>query len=191
MQNNFDLKKFLAENKLTPSTQMSEITVKGKKVKTSKQNGDKSYDVEFEDGSKDTIAVSHDDWDALNKKESLNEVNIFDTNPKAKKALEKLMAKGMSEKDAKKAIVDKMNASDREGERDEKRAFNLNEDLLNGLADYKVAFDIATDIGISAALVGFGIYKLGIKKTIELLKKGAAEFKEMVKWAMGKDNQKK
>ena len=56
MQNNFDLKKFLIENKLTPSSQkIDEITVKGKKVKTYKQNGDKSYDVEFEDGSKDTI----------------------------------------------------------------------------------------------------------------------------------------
>ena len=67
MQNNFDLKKFLIENKLTPSSQkIDEITVKDKKVKTYKQNGDKSYSVEFEDGSKDTIYVSHDDWDTIN-----------------------------------------------------------------------------------------------------------------------------
>jgi hypothetical protein len=119
MQNNFDLKKFLIENKLTPSSQklnelkysvkpskkgfsvvktstgdeitsfdteekakqhaeklnkmkfipkekFNEITVKGKKVKTYKQNGDKSYSVTFEDDTKDTIYVSHDDWDTLN-----------------------------------------------------------------------------------------------------------------------------
>ena len=40
--------------------------VKGKKVKTYKQNGDKSYSVTFEDDTKDTIYVSHDDWDTLN-----------------------------------------------------------------------------------------------------------------------------
>jgi hypothetical protein len=67
MQNNFDLKKFLIENKLTPASQkLNEITVKGKKVKTYKQNGDKSYSVTFEDDTKDTIYVSHDDWDTLN-----------------------------------------------------------------------------------------------------------------------------
>lgn len=134
MQNNFDLKKFLIENKLTPASQkvdeyfsfddkspegqraknkpndvlgkrkpgqmtpdnkkdykdvvnkqgklgsiygnkgpkgplpekISEITVKGKKVKNYKQNGDKSYSVTFEDDTKDTIYVSHDDWDTLN-----------------------------------------------------------------------------------------------------------------------------
>ena len=78
MKNNFDLKKFLVENKLTPASQMSEVTVKGKKVKTYKQNGDKSYSIEYVDGTKDTIAVSHDDWDAVNddnleKKTSVNE----------------------------------------------------------------------------------------------------------------------
>jgi hypothetical protein len=45
---------------------ISEITVKGKKVKNYKQNGDKSYSVTFEDDTKDTIYVSHDDWDTLN-----------------------------------------------------------------------------------------------------------------------------
>ena len=77
MQNNFDLKKYLVENKLTPASQMNEITVKGKKVKTYKQNGDKSYSVEFEDGSKDTIAVSHDDWDKIND-DSMNEYFSID-----------------------------------------------------------------------------------------------------------------
>jgi hypothetical protein len=84
MQDNFDLKKFLVENKLTPASQMSEITAKGKKVKTYKQNGDKSYSVEFEDGTKDTIAVSHDDWEAINddnlkkNEEDLDEYFSFD-----------------------------------------------------------------------------------------------------------------
>jgi hypothetical protein len=78
MQNNFDLKKFLIENKLTPASQkLDEITVKGKKIKTYKQNGDKSYSVTFEDDTTDKIYVSHDDWDTLNnddkkKNESLN-----------------------------------------------------------------------------------------------------------------------
>jgi hypothetical protein len=43
-----------------------ELKVKGKIVKNYKQNGDKSYSVEFEDGSKRTIAVSNDDWDTIN-----------------------------------------------------------------------------------------------------------------------------
>jgi chromosome segregation ATPase len=41
-----------------------------KKIKTAKQNGDKSYSVEYEDGTKKTISVSHDDWDNINKKYS-------------------------------------------------------------------------------------------------------------------------
>jgi hypothetical protein len=36
-------------------------------IKSSKQNGDKSYDVEYEDGTKKNIAVSHDDWEKINK----------------------------------------------------------------------------------------------------------------------------
>ena len=134
MQNNFDLKKFLIENKLTPASQkvdeyfsfddkspegqraknkpndvlgkrkpgqmtpdnkkdykdvvnkqgklgsiygnkgpkgalpekISEVKCSGKTVKNATQNGDKSYNVEFEDGSKKKISVSHDDWDTIN-----------------------------------------------------------------------------------------------------------------------------
>jgi hypothetical protein len=36
------------------------------KVKSYKQNGDKSYDVEYEDGTKKNIMVSDDEWDAIN-----------------------------------------------------------------------------------------------------------------------------
>jgi hypothetical protein len=41
---------------------------KMKKIKSAKQNGDKSYNVEYEDGTKKTIYVSHDDWDNINNK---------------------------------------------------------------------------------------------------------------------------
>jgi hypothetical protein len=46
-----------------------------KKIKTAKQNGDKSYSVEYEDGTKKTISVSHDDWDDINKKYSKKNLN--------------------------------------------------------------------------------------------------------------------
>jgi hypothetical protein len=39
-----------------------------KKVVDAKQNGDKSYSVEYNDGTKDIVSVSHNDWDELNKK---------------------------------------------------------------------------------------------------------------------------
>lgn len=42
------------------------IIVNGKTVVKYQQNGDKSYDVEYSDGSKDKIYVSHDAWDKLN-----------------------------------------------------------------------------------------------------------------------------
>jgi len=53
-------------------SEAKEIKIGGKIVKDFKQNGDNSYSVEFEDGSKRTIAVSNDDWDiikAADKKE--------------------------------------------------------------------------------------------------------------------------
>ena len=46
-----------------------QVKVKGKSVKSWKQNGDKSYDLVYEDGTEDRIAVSHDDWDTLNNAE--------------------------------------------------------------------------------------------------------------------------
>jgi hypothetical protein len=58
-------------------SEAKEIKVDGKVVKNYKQNGDKSYNVEFEDGSKKQIYVSHDDWDNINndnlEKKELNE----------------------------------------------------------------------------------------------------------------------
>jgi hypothetical protein len=42
------------------------LTVDGKTIKTYTQNGDKSYNVKYDDGIEDTISVSHDDWDKIN-----------------------------------------------------------------------------------------------------------------------------
>jgi len=43
-----------------------DISIKGKKVKNAKQNGDKSYTVTYEDDTTGNIAVSNDVWDDLN-----------------------------------------------------------------------------------------------------------------------------
>ena len=42
------------------------IDINGKTVRTYTQNGDKSYNVTYDDGSKDVIAVSNDAWDEIN-----------------------------------------------------------------------------------------------------------------------------
>ena len=42
------------------------IEINGKVVRTYVQNGDKSYSVEYDDGTKDIIAVSNDSWDEIN-----------------------------------------------------------------------------------------------------------------------------
>ena len=55
------IKEELKENELGTS-----LMVNGKIVKTYTQNGDKSYNVTYDDGSTDRIAVSHDDWDNIN-----------------------------------------------------------------------------------------------------------------------------
>ena len=56
-------------------SEAEEIKIDGKVVADYKQNGDKSYSVEFEDGSKKTIAVSNDNWDVINNiaKDKLDE----------------------------------------------------------------------------------------------------------------------
>lgn len=60
------------------------LTVDGKIVKTYTQNGDKSYNVKYDDGSEDKISVSHDDWDKINdlhrsETKSLNEAHTLTT----------------------------------------------------------------------------------------------------------------
>jgi len=42
------------------------IEINGKTVKTYTQNGDKSYNVTYDDGTKDVIMVSNDAWDKIN-----------------------------------------------------------------------------------------------------------------------------
>lgn len=43
------------------------IDVNGKTVKTYTQNGDTSYNVTFDDGTKETIYVNNDGWDEINQ----------------------------------------------------------------------------------------------------------------------------
>jgi len=57
-------KPYAMENKQIDKPQMKETN----KIKSAKQNGDKSYDVEYVNGTKKTISVSHDDWDSINNK---------------------------------------------------------------------------------------------------------------------------
>jgi hypothetical protein len=42
------------------------LIVKNKKVIDYKQNGDKSFNVKYDDNTSDKIHVSHDDWDNIN-----------------------------------------------------------------------------------------------------------------------------
>jgi hypothetical protein len=51
------------------------VNINGKTIKNAIQNGDKSYTVTYNDGSKDTIVVSNDDWDVVNAsyKQNMNE----------------------------------------------------------------------------------------------------------------------
>jgi len=45
---------------------MNEVEINGKIVRTYTQNGDKSYNVTYDDGTTDRIAVSNDAWDKIN-----------------------------------------------------------------------------------------------------------------------------
>ena len=53
----------------------SSVNINGKTIKDTIQNGDKSYTVTYNDGSKDIIVVSDDNWDIINAsyKQSMNE----------------------------------------------------------------------------------------------------------------------
>ena len=54
------------------------VTNESKSIKTATQNGDKLYNVTYDDGTKDVIAVSNDAWDEINKtySASLNESKL-------------------------------------------------------------------------------------------------------------------
>jgi hypothetical protein len=58
------------------------LTIKGKKVKTYKQNGDKSYAVVYDDGTKATIMVSDKEWDTLNDAPKLSENSPAPSKPR-------------------------------------------------------------------------------------------------------------
>jgi hypothetical protein len=47
---------------------MDILKEENKKIKNAKQNGDKSYTIEYNDGTTKTIAVSNDAWDEINNK---------------------------------------------------------------------------------------------------------------------------
>jgi hypothetical protein len=75
---------------------------KSDKIKTTKQNGDKSYSVEYEDGSKKTIHVSHDDWDDINGKygeNSKKEIKEYGSEEKGKKVSAAVMWKNIKRED--------------------------------------------------------------------------------------------
>ena len=67
------------------------LMINGKFVKTYTQNGDKSYNVVYDDGTKDIIMVSHNDWDSINKlhHNSINESKKSKNDPAEKKKAEK------------------------------------------------------------------------------------------------------
>jgi len=57
-----------------------DIKIDGKLVKNATQNGDKSYDVTFDDGTTKTFSVSNDEWDNINFKYGTGKVNKFTEN---------------------------------------------------------------------------------------------------------------
>jgi len=54
--------------KVRVTNESKSIDNEEKKVVKAKQNGDKSYSVEYSDGTKNKIHVSHDDWDKIHGK---------------------------------------------------------------------------------------------------------------------------
>jgi len=54
--------------KVRVTNESKSMGVDKKEVVDAKQNGDKSYSVEYSDGTKKQIHVSHDDWDEINDK---------------------------------------------------------------------------------------------------------------------------
>jgi len=179
MKDNFDLKKYLVENKATTqSQQLNEgepIMLKvGDQITPDmlKNPSDFNFPMEIvrfsNDGADDIVHVKR----ILKKKGMFGgEKEIEDTFEDLVSNWERMYLKPHVRMSAQ-TQIDFDNP--------------LNEDLLSGLADYKVAFDIAAEIGVTAAAVGLMIYKIGLKKTIEILKNGAKEFMEAVKYYMGK-----
>lgn len=73
------LQRLANQDKFEADREGMEEGYEDKKIKTAKQNGDKSYSVEYEDGTKKTISVSHDDWDNVNAKFGTTEQDVFES----------------------------------------------------------------------------------------------------------------
>ena len=58
------------DEEMNESTQSENLTINGKKVKNYSQEGDKSYTVDFEDGTTANFKVSNDNWDIINNNKS-------------------------------------------------------------------------------------------------------------------------
>ena len=92
------LKKINNENVTTPKEE--------KKIVKAKQNGDKSYTVEYSDGTTKTIAVSNDAWDKINDMYGkLTEAEAGKSNPEVDKLL-KIMNTKKAGPEYKKALMD-------------------------------------------------------------------------------------
>lgn len=90
--------KKLNENATTPKEE--------EKIVKAKQNGDKSYTVEYSDGTTKTIAVSNDAWDKINDMYGkLTEAEAGKSNPEVDKLL-KIMNTKKAGPEYKKALMD-------------------------------------------------------------------------------------
>ena len=65
-ENNWKTKHYLKRLQKKSSLKKGGVDIEGKTVKTYTQNGDKSYNVVFDDGTKKIISVSNDAWDDIN-----------------------------------------------------------------------------------------------------------------------------
>ena len=100
--------KILKENFQTALTKLNEnaTTPKEEKIVKAKQNGDKSYTVEYSDGTTKTIAVSNDAWDKINDMYGkLTEAEAGKSNPEVDKLL-KIMNTKKAGPEYKKALMD-------------------------------------------------------------------------------------
>jgi len=169
MKDNFDLKRYLVENKATTqSRQLNEGSMSDDEIRAAARQyaGDRIPEEELDEVI-EVIIVGLRKLEALGLDMSRK---IEDQNPSPEQ-IQQIMT---IVQDINQQMEDIASGSFNE-------SYSLNENLLNGLADYKVAFDIAAEIGISIGLVSLAIYKFGLKKTINYLKEGAKVFMSMIK----------
>lgn len=86
-----DLKKYKYELPGFEGTMdaLNKLTIYKKYITKAKQNGDKSYTIEYSDGTTKTIAVSNDAWDKINDGyNKLSEAEAGKSNPEVDKLIE-------------------------------------------------------------------------------------------------------